>query len=56
MTTTTVNQHGETPPDLKSPVYRSASPVVGKSPNAAGGEIPKEQYITPAPLKREFVR
>jgi len=53
---TKINEHGNTPPELTSKVYRSASPTIGKSPNAAGGEIPKEQYTGKAPIKRDFVR
>jgi hypothetical protein len=52
--TTKVNQHGETPADLKSPVYRHASETA-RSTNDAGGPVPASENKTPAPT-REYLR
>jgi hypothetical protein len=47
---TKINQHGETPRDVKSPVYRHSSETL-RSPNDAGGKIDRGQYEgkTPRP-------
>jgi hypothetical protein len=42
-TKTPIQQHGSTPNDLKSPVYRGASATI-QSDNAAGGKVHKSQY------------
>jgi hypothetical protein len=40
-----VNDHGSTPSDLKSPVYRHPSLMI-QSPSNAGGKVPTQQYTT----------
>jgi hypothetical protein len=50
-----VNEHGEMPTDIKSPVYRHSSETV-RSKNDAGGEVPASDYASKTPPKREFLR
>jgi hypothetical protein len=40
---TKVEQHGSTPSDLKSPVYRHSTETA-RSQNDAGGKVPTSQY------------
>jgi hypothetical protein len=48
---TKINQHGETPPSLKVPVYRHSSETA-RSANDAGGQVPPAQYSNTGNNKR----
>jgi hypothetical protein len=49
---TKVNEHGNTPPDLKSPIYRHASETQ-RSDNDAGGKLRQQYPQTTQPPKKE---
>jgi hypothetical protein len=46
---TKINEHGETPPSVKP--HRHSSETV-RSPNDAGGKLPREQYERPLPERQ----
>jgi hypothetical protein len=49
--TEVVNQHGSTPADLKSPVYRHSSETA-RSQSDAGGKVPVSQYENKMPERK----
>jgi hypothetical protein len=42
-------EHGHTPSDIKSPIYRHASENAGKAPSDAGGQVSPDRYQRPVP-------
>jgi hypothetical protein len=46
-----INEHGLTPKDLPSPVYRHSSETA-RSQNDAGGKVPTQQYTTPVLVRK----
>jgi hypothetical protein len=46
-----VEEHGSTPKDLPSPVYRHSSETA-RSQNDSGGKVPTQQYENKMPIRR----